>query len=345
MRMLLIILSLSIMSCIEDNSTSKEKYTNQINEQKMLIVLSAPSVNNTYYTKAFNEIVNFHVRYAKAVMGNDNIVILVDESSMPFYEKFLPKDILLSADIFDIWMRDFTTVSPLNPIQFRYTEASMSKKESKDTQASLNTFAGKYKLSFRKTDYIIDGGNIVDNYKGKIITTTRFIEDNYLTKGSAKSELKRLLNAKEVAIIESDDDVLAHADGMVMWIEENSLLLNDYSSIDKSFRDVVYNELKAAFPSTKIIEVPFKEVNDAWKGFASATGINVNSTLSFNNIYVPVYGMEHEAIFFKLLKANTSKKIIKIKANGVSPMGGSVRCLTWQLTGNNAKRLIKAARE
>ncbi len=39
------------------------------------------------------------------------------------------------------------------------------------------------------------------------------------------------------------------------------------------------------------------------------------------------------------------KPVIEVEANGVCDLGGSVRCLTWQLTGDNAEKLIMAARE
>lgn len=344
MKILFSLIFLSLLSCKKEDATSQVKHINQIDEDKMLLVLSAPSINNEYYEKAFDAIVQFHVRYAKAVMENDNIIIVADEKTMPYYEKHLPKDVLLKVDLYDIWMRDFTTTNPLSPVQFKYTWASMTQKESEEVQNSFNDFVEKYDINFKSTSYIMDGGNIVDNYAGKIITTTRFLEDNDLIKEEAKSILKSLLNAKEVAIISYDDDVLAHADGMVSWIDENTLLVNDYS-FDADFRTEVLDELKSSFPDTKIMEVPFKEVNDAWEGFASSTGINVNSTLTFNNIYVPIYDMPHEKKFFEILEKNTTKKVIKIKANEVSPMGGSVRCLTWQLTGKNAEKLIIAARK
>ena len=90
---------------------------------------------------------------------------------------------------------------------------------------------------------LIDGGNIVDNYAGKAITTTRFMEDNSLSYEEAKHELKQLLGANAIAIIEADEEVLAHSDGMVSWIDENVLLVNDYST-SPDFRTAVIDELK-----------------------------------------------------------------------------------------------------
>ena len=165
---------------------------------------------------------------------------------------------------------------------------------------------------------------------------------------SGKQALKDLLGAIEVAIVEPDEDALAHSDGMVMWIDENILLVNNYKNYDAKYRESVLAELKKSFPTTTIIEIPVKYKHNppgVWEGFSSACGVNVNSVLTYNNIYVPVFNMEHDQIVIEIIKQNTNKNVITINAEGVCPMGGSVRCLTWQLTGANAENLILAARK
>jgi agmatine/peptidylarginine deiminase len=194
---------------------------------------------------------------------------------------------------------------------------------------------------------MIDGGNLVDDYAGRVITTTRFMEDNELSYNEAKQELKMVLGAKEVAILEPDEEVLAHSDGMVSWVDKNTLLVNDYSKTP-SFRTTVMDELKTSFPSAKIVEVPVEYKTNPkgqWDGFESACGVNLNAMVTHNNIYVPTFNMPHDQKALSIIKQNTSKKVIPINAESVCPMGGSVRCLTWQVTGENAGKLIQAARE
>jgi agmatine/peptidylarginine deiminase len=329
-----------------ETENKQNSFSNVSAKDKMLLVLSAPSVHNNYYKPAFEKIVDFQIDYAKKVLGNDNVVVIVDKDTKPFYENKLPEDVLLTAEVFDIWMRDFTTVNPIEPTQFTYTWASMSKKQSQETQESFADFADKYDIQRKQSNLIIDGGNIVDNYGGKYITTTRFATDNKLSIKEAKAKLKETLNAKEVAILEPDEEVLAHSDGMVMWLDEKTLLVNQYT--DKAFRKLVLDELTASFPDTNIIEVPVeygKNKRGEWEGFESACGVNLNSVLTFKNVYVPVFGMAHDKQAVEIIKQNTDKNLIEIDAKGVCPMGGSVRCLTWQLTGDNAEKLIKAARE
>ncbi len=59
-------------------------------------------------------------------MGKDNIVVLADNNTLPYLRGKLPEDILLEAEIQDIWMRDFTTVLPSKMIQFVYDPSDKS---------------------------------------------------------------------------------------------------------------------------------------------------------------------------------------------------------------------------
>ncbi|OEK00918.1 peptidyl-arginine deiminase [Roseivirga sp. 4D4] len=328
------------------DSDSKENQTNTLSNERMLLVLSAPSVNEQYYAPAFDLIVDFQINYAKQIMGNDNVVIIVDCQTKSFYEGKVPEDILITADVYDIWVRDFTTVNPLSPVQFTYTWASMLRQQSREVQGSFSQLADQLNIVRTKTDLLIDGGNIVDNYKGRVITTTRFLEDNNLSYAEGVSRLKDLLGASEVAIITPDEEVLAHSDGMVSWVDNDTLLINDYST-NPALRTEVMNELNKAFPGISIIEVPVEYATNPpgqWDGFESACGINLNATVTFNNIYVPTFGMSHEAAALRTIRENTTKNVIEVNAEGICAMGGSVRCLTWQLAGENAERLILAAR-
>jgi len=336
-----------LLSCNKPEAQMNDNYSNEISSDKMLLVLSAPSIHESYYSSAFQLIVDFQINYAKSIMGNDNVVVIVDRDTKSYYRGKLPEDVLITADVYDIWVRDFTTVNPLNPVQFKYTWASMTQQESIEVQNSFNAFADKYGIQRAKTNLLLDGGNIVDNYAGKVITTTRFMDDNNLNYEEAKQELINLFNATKIAIIEPDEEVLAHSDGMVSWIDENVLLVNDYSS-DPMFRNLVMDELQSAFPNATIIEVPVQFSTNSpgvWDGFESACGVNLNSTVTLKNIYVPIFNMSHDQQVVDIIQQNTTKNVITINSEGVCPMGGSVRCLTWQLTGENAEKLILAARE
>jgi len=319
-------------------------FTNKVDPNRMTLVLAAPSINDEYYSDRFNDIVDFQVNYAKAVMGKDNIVIVVDNDTRSYYEGRLPSDVIITSNVYDIWMRDFTTVNPLNPVQFTYTWASMTQGQSVEVQNSFVSFANSFGIQRNTTNLILDGGNIVDNYEGRVITTTRFLDDNGLSMSEGKQILKNLLNATQVAIVVPDDEVLAHADGMVLWADKNTLLVNDYTEYP-DYRTSVLDELSEAFPEVTIVEVPVVYDDASIGGISSACGVNLNATTTFSNIYVPTFNMEHDQAALQIIRNNTTKNVVPVNASGVCAMGGSVRCLTWQLTGTNAEKIVLAARD
>lgn len=313
----------------------------------MLLVLAAPSVDDGYYRPAFRQIVDFQIRYAKAIEGKDRVVILVDRATRPHYERELPANALLDADIADIWMRDFTTVDPFDPVEFVYTDAATeTKQESVAIQHRFDVFADALGITRRRTNLKLDGGNIVDNYAGRVVTTTRFMKDNSLSHSAAKQASKETLGAREVAIVKPDEDTLAHSDGMVMWLGSDTLLVNDYSAIDPGLRADVLDELRKSFPGVKIIEVPVEfddETKTQWAGFSSACGVNLNSVVTNNYVYAPTFGTGTDDRVLEVVRANTAKEVVPVDARAVCAMGGSVRCLTWQVTTRNADRILEAA--
>lgn len=309
----------------------------------MLIVLSAPSVNDSYYQDVYQQIIDFQVAYANTIIGNDNVVIVADEDTMPLLKSRVPNDVLLEESLADIWMRDFTIVIPNKPIRFKYRPSYFEfMGDAIYIQNAFERFANRWDLQYQKTDLVIDGGNIVDNNKDMVITTERFLEDNRLSISEAKDALKLVLGTEHVAIIPYDDEVLGHADGMVMFADENTVLVNRY---DEPFRTEVLAALRDGLPEDiEIVEVEAEFDFSEWDGFASACGINLNATVTNEHIYVPVFGTPNDDQTVELIASNTTKFVHEVNAEDVCFMGGSVRCLSWQLEGENALRLIEAAR-
>ena len=321
-----------------------EPNTNKTESEKMLIVITAPPSNTAYYREVYEKIIRYDIEFAKKVIGKDDIVVLGDKKALSIFRKELPEEILLKADMRDIWMRDFTTVNPYSPVQFRYAAAAQGGKQSEAdwVQKGFNKFAKKLGIEYSGTELILDGGNLVDNYEDKIIVTDRFLEDNELTREEGVRALKELLHAEHVAIIPSDDPGgLAHADGMAMFIETNTIALNKY---EEPFRSRVIKELKKSFPGIKIVEIETKFDDSEWDDrFSSACGIYTNSIVTEGYIYLPQFGTGLDKKALKTVRDNTNKEVVPIDASRVCFMGGSVRCLGWQQTGENAKKLTRAA--
>jgi agmatine/peptidylarginine deiminase len=333
------------------SSTPFSSSTNNENDpSRMLVLLAAPSFTDDLYVEHFTRIVDFQVSLAKTLItAHDNVIVVVDPETVDFYAKRLPGDVLLINELDDIRIRDYSLINPVMPVRFVYTPAGMSKNESKRVQRSFDQFVEFYNLSSALSRLYLDGGNVVDNYAGGFVTTNRVVEDNrFGCVAEAKDALAIEFKSTQVAVIPADPDepVLGHSDNMVMWVDEQTLLVNDYCSYPRNLRGRVMQELSDTFPYASIVEMPFQSAvaGGGYRGMSSVAGLNVNSLVTYKNIVVPVYGMCHEEGFVGMMRSLTDKLVVTVDASRLAELGVSVRSMTSQLVGDNARKLIQAAR-
>lgn len=318
---------------------------NDENADRTLIVLAAPSASDRYYRDMRRDILDFQTAFARQILGRDNVVILGDRNTLRELAEKLPEDILLAAPMRDIWMRDFTPVHPGRPVLFRYSAAAQDGKaeDAKWVQDGFVRFAKQTGLSFRHAPWILDGGNVVDNGTDQAIVTDRFLADNGLDRTQAVAILREQLGVARVAILPADpEDRLAHADGMAMFIDSNTVTLTRYGG---KFQQALRRELRAAFPGVALVEIETEFDTDAYDpAFGSARGIHVNAVVTRRAVYVPVFGLETDAKALAQIRDRTPREVVPVQAGNIGRLGGSIRCLSWQVQGENARKLIEAAR-
>ena len=307
-----------------------------------LIILSTPSWEDNYYEDVMEDILDFQAKYIEKIEENSwEVVLLSSEKVAKKNKNISTKAEVIWKPMVDIWIRDFSIVNPTSPVQFRYTPAWQwwYQNESDFTQNRFNTLAKQAWLKFQKTELLLDGGNLVDNYKDKIVVSERFLTDNNLWKQEAKQILRETLDMNEIAIIPSDDtDGLAHVDGMVMFIEDDTIVVNQYQ---EPFRSEVLSELQESFTNINIVEIPANFDETIWdERFSSACWIYVNSVVTNDTIYLPVFEAETDQKVIDILKNHTSKKIVSVDASKVCKMWWSVRCLSLQLMWENKQKFL-----
>lgn len=312
------------------------------NMEKTLIVLSAPSIKDNYYASKLTDIIDYMSNFANQVIGKDEVVILVDAHTRPLFEGKVPSNILLPANIDDIWIRDFAPVLPSKQIKFKFSPSYHRKQTSKQIDNSFEHWFQQNGLHYQaKSNIILDGGNVVDNASGtRVIVTDRILYDNpTLTKSTAKDQLKQLLGVQEVAIIrEPPDDTTGHSDGLVTWPTDNKIIL--LRSNGSIHREIV-QELKESFPGVEIIEIADHVPNTTWRHYSSAQNCFVNSLVTDHYIYMPTFNDIYDNEMYQLFQSHTNKIVVPIPTEKVAMMGGSVRCLSWQIKGINSTKILQ----
>ena len=131
----------------------------------------------------------------------------------------------------NIWIRDYW---PINGVQFAYVHDF-----EKYPQLKFPPFPDTKKWS----GIILDGGNVVRSPDGRrVIMTEQTAHDNCWACWGARDgrvgDLEKLLEAEIIWIPSEPGDTLGHADGIVHWIDDKTVFLNDY----RSMRDVAFQD-------------------------------------------------------------------------------------------------------
>lgn len=313
-------------------------------EDRALLVLAAPLAGDSYYAPVYDAVLAFQRAYAEAALPHDDVVILTDKAGWSYFTETLPESVLIEAPMLDIWARDYSPVAPRGPVHFRYAAVAQGGSQS-DADAVQDAFAktvAEFGIEPPTTGLILDGGNFVGDGAGKAIVTDRFLDDNDLSETEGIAALKDVVGLDAVAIIPTDDpEGLAHADGMVMFADPNTIFMNAY---DEPFRTDIRAILIDAFPGVRVLDMPVVWHDQPYDAhYGTSCGIYVNAVVTDNAIYVPQFGLPGDAKAVALLRSQTNKTVVPIESTGVCDMGGSARCTVWHAEGDFAAALRDAA--
>ncbi|MEM7070319.1 MAG: agmatine deiminase family protein, partial [Pseudomonadota bacterium] len=268
-------------------------------------------------------------------------------SDAAFYDQYvaaLGTKHVLKFPMLDIWLRDFAFSNGQNPILFRYSATAQSgdQKDADDVQAAFVALIEQAGLIYKRSDLFNDGGNVVDDGAGNVVISNKFLRDNHLSQKQARQLLKHSSKIKNIAFIEADErGGLEHADGVVAFVDKNILLVNTYAKNSQYARQLKA-DLQQGLPNVAIYEIvtPYDGRNIYDHRFGSACGLYINALVTDERIYLPQFGIAEDAIALAQVRAITSKQVIPIDAFKICHMGGGVRCMSWQLKGRNAQKLL-----
>ena len=230
----------------------------------------------------------------------------------------------------DIWCRDYMPVQTESGkfIQFRYNPSYLKgNKNWEESRSDVEEVCRMNNIHAQSSDINLDGGNVLICEGRAILSDRIFSENPKKTKQELIDELGKLLEC-EIIIIKAlnskDEDFTGHADGMVRFVNKNTILGNrladDYKYIQDDRRQILekYN--------MKYIDMPFFTTDNR----DSAIGIYVNYLEVNNLIVVPVFGRNEDKQAVDIIqKAFPNKVIETINYDEVALEGGLLNCTTW----------------
>ena len=230
----------------------------------------------------------------------------------------------------DIWCRDYMPIQIESGklIQFKYDPSYLKgNKEWEKSRSDVKEVCRLNNINAQFSDINIDGGNVLICEGRAIISDRIFLENPKKSKQELIEELGKLLEC-EIIIIKAlnskVEDFTGHADGMVRFVNRNTILGNrladDYKYIQDDRRKIIekYN--------MKYIDMPFFTTGNR----DSAIGIYVNYLEVNNLIVMPVFGRDEDKQAIDVIKKTFPDRVIEtIDYNDVAQEGGLLNCTTW----------------
>lgn len=247
---------------------------------------------------------------------------------------FLP----CTSSPFHIWMRDYMPiqVSKEKFVRFCYTPDYLqdSPEYKPDTSAILSDLG----IQVIDSDIIVDGGNVI-SCGDKVIMTDKIIRENpHYQRNKLIDTLSQLLEAEIILIPEDRYDEYGHADGMVRYMGNGCVLLNNYCDFDKTLRKKLLAALNPHFDITELHYGAYTEKSWAYINF-----LHVGQ-----HIFVPMLQDKLATIAsWQIAEAYPECECHQIwDCDNIIREGGALNCCTWNILTDlpekeNSKELPK----
>ena len=313
-----------------------------------LIVMAAPRPEDPYYAAAAASLCRFIVTVAHALHPPDHALILCDGSQAAWFRAEAPAAQVVAAPQGDIWLRDFGPVTNgLRRMLFRYAPEGQGgdARRARRVQARLAKTLGALGDAAPRARLILDGGNFVSDGAGRAVASTKILRDNRIDAAAARAALRRHLGIEHLALIDMAEDRAAgdrleHADARAAWLAPGVLLVQQVPDLTARDLDV----LSAALPGVTLVPLPLtgRDVADADPRYPSALDLYANLVATETAVYLPRYGLPTDDPAQATVRAAVFRPVIPIDCGAVAAWGGSLRCLTCQVTMPSDPMRIRA---
>lgn len=235
-------------------------------------------------------------------------------------------------DTKDIWAVDFMPVqiSKDKFVQFTYNPDYLQPKKYQKTIPDVDSICKAINLTTTKSNLIVDGGNVSRTTDKVIMCDKVFHENKHISERDLIKQLKDLFQVDKLFFVPWDiNDFTGHADGMVRFIDSNTVLINDYSKENAEFQRCFRMSLHNA--GLDWIELPYNPPNDPT--LTSARGLYLNYLQMNQAVIVPTFKTKVDEQAVKVLeKVFKGQTIATVDSNELADEGGILNCITWNIT-------------
>jgi agmatine deiminase len=228
-----------------------------------------------------------------------------------------------------IWARDYMPiqVSEDKFIEYRYDPDYLQStvKGDRDSKTYPDIVCDWLNLETIKTDIILDGGNVIKS-KNCVILTDKVVSENqfWYDKTILVKTLKELFEVQHIILIpwpKAED--YGHADGMLRFIDEKTVLINE---VEKTAR--LEKELKAHGLNWEYIRYTVDNLNE------DLNWAYINFLQTKDLILLPKLNIDEDEQAFEQIKIYypdyaRNKRIVQVDVTEIVKYDGALNCISW----------------
>jgi agmatine deiminase len=214
-------------------------------------------------------------------------------------------------------------------IRFKYEPDYLQNDEFILTQTNTKSVCKSIGLNTIDSEIKLDGGNVIKGKNWVILTDKIFDENADFKKTELINELENLFLVKVIIIPKEPNDFTGHADGVIRYYDNETVLINSYKPTDKiEFQRRLTKELKNQ--GLKTIEIPYNPYDNS--DYDMADGLYINYLQMENFILLPTFEKnEDERAYRQFEQLFPGQTIETIDSREISVDGGVLNCITWNI--------------
>lgn len=232
----------------------------------------------------------------------------------------------------DIWAVDYM---PIQVTESRFVKFVYNPDYLRDTIkwrktiSDVTAICSALNIHHDNSDILIDGGNVIRGTNKVIMCDKVFKENPHYSEKKLIAELEKLFEIDKIIFVPTDPfDDFGHADGMVRFLDDKTVLINEYTEDGMDFQ----LQLRLALHNAGLnyIEAPYSPYSN--KSDLQATGNYINYLHMKQAVVIPIFGIaEDEKAVRKFEELFSGHNIKTIYSKDVANEGGVLNCISWNI--------------
>jgi agmatine deiminase len=230
----------------------------------------------------------------------------------------------------DIWAVDYMPiqVNENKFIQFVYQPDYLQNAKFSKTQTDTTEVCEAIGLVTQKSDIKLDGGNVIKGNSWVILTDKVFKENRIHSKTYILENLERLFDARIIIIPQQSYDFTGHADGIVRYYDDQTVLVNAEDATNGNFLRRLKKTLRREGLAS--IEIPFNTSFNS--DYDMADGMYINFLQMTDFILLPTFNLEDDEVAYTQFCELYPQSVVEtIDSRGISIDGGILNCISWNV--------------